>query len=247
MNFKGLDVLTPNWPLPCHVVAYSTTRIGGVSKGNFASLNLAQHVGDSVEDVLKNRSLLPFSQNIQWLDQVHSNRVVEAVPWEHSPQADACYCQENNVFCAVMTADCVPILLSNRAGTEVAAVHAGWKGLESGIISNTLERMKADSTDIFAWIGPCISQPCYEVGADVVGHFIDDFPEACKPNSAQKWQLDLPGIAETQLSNGGVDHIFKSKMCTYMRSDLFFSHRFATHQSLSSTGRIASVIGILSP
>jgi len=246
-TYKGLQVITPDWDVPNHVIAYTTTRLGGYSHGNYASLNLGLHVGDDKKLVDKNRSLLPESHNLCWLEQVHGNEIKEAQKQAPPPRADGLYSDTQDVYCAIMTADCVPVLLCNHNGTEVAAVHAGWKGLQLGIIAKALDKMRAENSQIKAWIGPCISQVNYEVGLEVAKHFVHQYPQACHKTHSQKYLLNLPGIATKQLAECGVSDIFASDACTYQHADTFFSHRFATHQNLSSTGRIASVIGLSSP
>ena len=132
----ALDLVTPAWSCPSNVVAYTTTRSGGGSMGDFAGLNVGAHVGDDLLLVKANRSLIPNSEKITWLEQVHSNRVVSLPSADTT--ADAAYSSSKSHFCAVMTADCVPILLCDGSGQEVAAVHAGWKGLETNIIKNAV-------------------------------------------------------------------------------------------------------------
>ncbi len=238
----SLRLITPKWSCPDNVFAYSTTRIGGVSLGDFEGLNVGAHVGDDPLAVEANRQLLPHSEKIVWLEQVHGNRVVNFPPLHL--KADAAYTKSNTHFCAVMTADCVPVLLCNTAGTEVAAIHAGWKGLNSQIIANTVKQFDCKPCNLMAWIGPAICANCYEVDAKLAGIF-RDYNGAVSPGpKPDKFLLDLPLIAALQLTQAGVSSITQSHLCTYCQSELFYSHRRATHHNMRATGRIVSVIGL---
>ena len=238
-----LDLITPAWSCPSNIVAYTTTRIGGTSVGDFAGLNVGAHVGDDLMLVKANRSLIPHSQKITWLEQVHSNRVVSLPSADTS--ADAAYSSSKSHFCAVMTADCVPILLCDESGQEVAAVHAGWKGLESNIIKNAVAHFNSDANKLIAWIGPAISGPCYEVDAQLASKFRHIKGAIVNSSVEGKYLLDLPLVAQLQLQQVGVENITLSNLCTYTGDKLFYSHRRATHQNKRTTGRIVSVIGIL--
>jgi hypothetical protein len=234
--------IEPHWSSPDNIVAYTSTRLGGVSLGDYHGLNVGAHVGDDLLLVKANRALLPQHEKLTWLEQVHSNRVV-ALPTIDTT-ADAAYSQSPNYHCAVMTADCVPILICNTKGTEVSAVHAGWKGLENGVIANAVCRFESAPSELLAWIGPAICKQCYEVDERVAGVF-SSYPDALSTSdSVDKFLLDLPFIAQTQLNALGVDNVTQSELCTYCRNDLFYSHRYATHQGKRATGRIVSVIGI---
>ena len=163
-----LSLIVPDWPAPSNVFAYTSTRQGGESTGVYAGCNVGLHVGDNASHVLANRAGLPESDRLVWLNQVHGNTVVvldaTSLALETgATEADASLSRTPDVACAIMTADCVPVLLTNKAGTEVAAVHAGWQGLDSQIIAETVKRLHACSQDLLAWIGPAISQACYEV------------------------------------------------------------------------------------
>lgn len=239
----ALDLITPAWSCPPNIVAYTTTRMGGASVGDFAGLNVGAHVGDDLMLVKANRSLIPHSEKITWLEQVHSNRVVSLPSADTT--ADAAYSSSNSHFCAVMTADCVPILLCDESGQEVAAVHAGWKGLESNIIKNAISRFKSKPSKLIAWVGPAISGGCYEVDAELANKF--RHVEGAISDSANKGKflLDLPRVTRVQLQQAGVENITLSNLCTYTDEKRFYSHRRATHQNKRTTGRMVSVIGIL--
>lgn len=232
----------PQWQAPRGVVAYCTTRIGGVSLAPFDSMNVGNHVGDSADAVSKNRGLLPFADRIHWLNQTHSSAVIELPSVQHD--GDAAIARDSQSFCAVMTADCVPVLLCDNNATVVAAIHAGWKGLAQGIIGKTIHAMNIEPGVLHAWIGPAISAHCYEVDISMAGHFAE-FSDAILPHQkSTKCYLDLPRIAQLQCEQAGVGQISTSQLCTYQQSSLFFSHRRACHAGESQTGRIVSVIGL---
>ena len=190
-----------------------------------------------------NRSLLPHSQKVTWLEQVHSNRVVSLPSADTT--ADAAYSSSKSHFCAVMTADCVPILLCDESGQEVAAVHAGWKGLETNIIKNAVGQFSCDANNIIAWIGPAISGACYEVDANLASKFRHIEGAIANSSNKGKYLLDLPLVAQIQLQKTGVENITQSNLCTYSDERRFYSHRRATHQNKRTTGRMVSVIGLL--
>ncbi|WP_394221053.1 peptidoglycan editing factor PgeF [Alteromonas gracilis] len=239
---SALNLITPQWPCPPNIVAYTTTRSGGASVGDFAGLNVGSHVGDDLLMVKANRSLLPYSDKITWLEQVHSNRVVSLPSVDTT--ADAAYSTSTSHFCAVMTADCVPILLCDDQGQEVAAVHAGWKGLDSKIIANAVARFTFPASKLMAWIGPAISGCCYEVDVDLANKFKHVENAVSMSANKGKFLLNLPLIAQTQLIEAGVTNVTQSNLCTYSDEQRFYSHRRATHQHKRTTGRIVSVIGI---
>ena len=236
-------LITPAWTAPPSVFAYSTTRIGGVSEGIYCGLNVGDHVGDTVESVAHNRASLPMSRHIHWLQQVHSNLAL-ALPSKDS-RGDASFTSSPNVACAVMTADCVPILMTNNDGSTVAAIHAGLKGLQTHIIANTIERAFATSnTDLMAWIGPHISVRHYEL-SECDSQAFSTVTDAILPSTNPgKVMLDLAVIAIEQLKQMGVDHIAIDGRCTYEEELQFFSYRRARHQNKANCGRMVSVIAI---
>lgn len=238
-----LDLITPAWSCPANVVAYTTTRMGGTSIGDFAGLNVGAHVGDDLLLVKANRNLIPHSEKITWLEQVHSNRVVSLPSADTT--ADASYSSSTSHFCAVMTADCVPILLCDESGQEVAAVHAGWKGLDTNIIGNAVSHFGSDAKKLIAWVGPAISGSCYEVDAQLASKFRHIDGAIANSSNRGKYLLDLPLVAQVQLQQAGVENITQSNLCTYTDEQRFYSHRRATHQNKRTTGRIVSVIGLL--
>lgn len=236
-----IPLILPDWNAPPNVVAYCTTRQGGVSKGSYAGLNVGMHVGDAPEAVLLNRQRLPAYQHIHWLNQVHGCQALE-LPCDQS-DADASVSRSTDAFCAVMTADCVPVLICNKAGTEVAAIHAGWKGLQLQIIAHTLAKLNSQPGDLMAWIGPAISRQCYEV-PDAVAQFFRSYPDAVTASAnPDRYLIDLPLVARYQLHELGVGDVCSSALCTY-QDQRFYSHRRATHDGDAQTGRMVSVIGL---
>ncbi|MCV2883195.1 peptidoglycan editing factor PgeF [Aestuariibacter sp. AA17] len=237
-----LSLITPDWDVPNWVDAYTTTRKGGVSQPPYDSLNVGMHVKDNPEHVKANRNMLPTKQPIHWLHQTHSNKIVEAGSAE--AHADASFTSRDDVACAVMTADCIPILISSVQGDCVSAIHAGWRGLVNSIIDSSLAALPRPANELVAWIGPCISQPHFEVGQEVAKQF-KSYSNAISQGQQQgKYHIDMALVAALQLRSLGVQHVYQSQLCTYANEDLFFSHRRATHQGLSDCGRVATVIAL---
>lgn len=214
-------------------MAVSTTRIGGISEGAYASLNLAKHVGDSVDAVERNRALLVRELGLveapRWLDQVHGTQVASADKMTDPIAADAAVASGRDVACVVMTADCLPILLCDRRGRHVAAVHGGWRGLVSGVIAASVAALVscgAAPADLLAWLGPAIGPAAYEVGDDVRAAVqAADAAEALAPGAPGHWQLDLYAFARNRLRACGVEAIHGGNFCTYSDPRRFFSYR----------------------
>ena len=193
------------------------------------SFNMADHVGDNPRDVMNNR--MQLQQELQlpaeplWLHQVHGDQVVDAThsaPW---PDADAAYTSEVGVVCAVMTADCVPILLCGPQGQQVAAIHAGWQGLLAGVISNTCKTLDKVDEDWLAWLGPGISQRAFVVKQDVYerfAHAAEDYSQACQSLAPGLWQIDLYAVARQQLERAGISKIYGGDFCSYHDHKRFF-------------------------
>ncbi|MCW8093028.1 peptidoglycan editing factor PgeF [Alteromonas sp. ASW11-130] len=236
---------SPDWDRPTNITAYVSTRLNNsgyaAADEPYSENNIALHVDDDPEYVLHNRSMLPFSARLCWLKQTHSNTCV-TLPYL-SDTADASVSRSKQHWCAVMTADCVPVLITNKEGTEVAAIHAGWKGLSNGVIKNTLQSMDSKPEECLAWIGPAICKNCFEVEADFSEKF-SAWPHTIEKNSVGKAFIDLPEITRCQLHAFGLTRVTLSNLCTYENESLFFSHRRAQHQGLLATGRMVSVIGI---
>ncbi|GAA4885746.1 peptidoglycan editing factor PgeF [Ferrimonas pelagia] len=237
--------LTPDWPAPATVLALSTTRFGGASSAPYAGLNLGQHVGDRPEIVEANRArlstALPDGATIQWLDQVHGTDVVSLPTTLPLPQADASFTDQANQYCAVMTADCLPVLLCDRAGTQVAAVHAGWRGLHAGVIEACLARFQAPASQILAWLGPAIGPNCFEVGAEVRAAFVaeDRAAEDAFLPQGDRYLADIYQLARLRLQRAGVSALYGDHYCTASDPSRFYSYR-----RQGRTGRQASLIGL---
>ena len=225
--------------------ALSTTRQGGVSQPPYASFNLGAHVGDDPAAVAANRALLrqQLPAEPAWLNQVHGITVVDAASVAGTPvDADASFSRTPGVVCAVMTADCLPVLFTDRAGSVVAAAHAGWRGLLAGVLEATLAAMACPAHEVLAWCGPAISRDAFEVGSEVRAAFVAHNPAAAaafSPLPDGKWLADLPGLARQRLLAAGVpdNQCVDSELCTVIEREQFFSYRRD-----GSTGRMASLI-----
>lgn len=237
------------WPAPANVVAFTTTRGGGYSAPPFDSFNLAEHVGDAPRAVAANRASLaremPTANPVQWLSQEHGTAVVQAGRGELCPIADACWSTEPGRPCAVLTADCLPVLLCSRTGEVVAAAHAGWRGLLAGVLENTVAAMGVVPGQLLAWLGPAIGPGAFEVGAEVRSAYLAGAVEtagtdACfVPNRARPGHFfaDLYRLARLRLRAAGVAGVFGGDFCTFSDSGRFYSYRRD-----GETGRMASII-----
>lgn len=227
------EIISAQWPLLDKVTVVTTTRVGGVSKPPFDSFNLAEHVGDDPQAVAINRSRL--NQHLQlpnspvWLKQTHSAKVIEASTSINSvEEGDALFTSQPNVVCAVMTADCLPIVLSDQEGQCIAIVHAGWRGLIGGIIENTVAAMKVHCAPNMAWLGPAIGAPAFEVKADVYQAYLAKnkrFASCFKACSQHAWHFDIYAAARLVLSRAGVEHTYGGDLCTVSDAQKFFSYR----------------------
>ncbi len=251
-----LPLLIPSWPAPKSIKAYYTTRTPGKSTGVYAAFNLGLHVNDNEKHVLENRQNLIQQAHLptspKWLNQTHSNvaLLAETISPNIAANADASYTQKPNEVCVVMTADCLPILVTNKAGTEVAAIHAGWQGLAAGVIENTLLKLSSKPSELLIWIGPSIHQANYEVGEDFYARFTEahsqeelDAAFAITNQQTKKWLADVPLLAAQRLTRLGVNinDIYLSNECTYANSERYFSYRRD-----GVTGRMASLIWLTS-
>ena len=241
----SFEIIEATWNAPRQVRALCTTRHGGCSSDPFNSFNLASHVGDEVIKLTGNRRFLRRRLNLPgepcWLKQTHDTHVVN-LDQDKKRRADAAITRRLGTIAVVLTADCLPILLCNRAGTEVAAVHAGWRGLVDGVIQATVYQIESPSNQLLAWIGPAISQDRFEVGEEVRNQFLARFPRADAhfiANRAGHWLCNLPGLAVDILGQLGVAEIHRADYCSYTDEALFFSYR-RSHP----TGRMASLIWI---
>jgi YfiH family protein len=231
-----------DWPAPKNVHAVSTLRTGGISKPPYNSFNLAGHVGDDKFSVEVNRerlrSLLNLPSEPVWLEQTHSNKVVCLDAQPLNLQVDASYTLNTGVICAVVTADCLPILLCNESGTKIAAIHAGWRGLLSGIVEKTINALH--DPDLIAWLGPAIGPNWFEVGEEVQMDFLNKssvFSSAFRKQENNKCLMDICQLARIILAELGVKHVFGGGFCTVTEKDRFFSYRRD-----SKTGRMATLI-----
>lgn len=235
--------LWPDWPAPPGVKAVTTTRAGGVSSNPFKSLNLAAHVGDSEDAVVRNREILRLRLGLPntpcWLDQVHGNTVIDAAGAECNHRADGSFAGKPGVVCVVMTADCLPILLCDKSGQTVAALHGGWRGLVAGIIPAGVKAFGCAPGDITAWLGPAIGPLAFEVGVEVRNAFMETDPQhtdAFAP-AGDRWLADIYQLARRQLEALGVTAIYGGGWCTATDTERFYSYRRD-----GSTGRMASLI-----
>jgi polyphenol oxidase len=237
----GLTFITPDWPAPANVKALQTTRNGGVSTGVYASLNLGDHVKDHPQHVAANRQLLSAYMPSEpvWLNQVHGVRVIDAALSSCLESADASFSSRRQVVCVTMTADCLPVLLCDQAGTVVAAIHAGWRSLCDGVIEATVNAMPAQADQLMAWLGPAIGPDAFEVGAEVRAQFIaqDAQAELAFKARGDKWLGDLYTIARQRLHTLGVTQIYGGGRCTFSEPETFFSYRRD-----GDTGRMGSFI-----
>jgi len=237
-------VIIPEWPAPKRVRAISTTRTGGVSVGPYASLNLALHVGDQAQAVAENRrrlqAMFGLARSPSWLSQVHGTVVVEAQDFAEVPAADAAYSLAPGGACVVMTADCLPVLFADDAGTCVAAAHAGWRGLLDGVLEATVARLPVARERLMAWMGPAIGPAAFEVGAEVRDAFLARDAAATNTFVAGnngRWLCDLYALARMRLAAQGVNHVYGGGLCTYSDPERFYSFRRD-----GVTGRMASMI-----
>ena len=232
--------IVADWPAPDGIVAGTTTRNGGVSDGVYASLNLGAHVGDNPSAVAENRRRFVASSGLGvepgWLPQVHGTNV-QFVGEAPLSEADAVVSRGEPV--AVLTADCLPILLCAKSGDEFAAVHAGWRGLAAGVVHATLTKMQTAPGDLLAWLGPAISQSAFEVGDEVRAAFVDKDARADAsflPNERGRWQADLYALARLQLE--AVHAVHGGGSCTHADASRFFSYRRD-----GQCGRMATFVG----
>ncbi|AGV11620.1 TPA: peptidoglycan editing factor PgeF [Haemophilus influenzae] len=241
-----MQVINPNWSVPKNIHAFTTTREGGVSLEPYFSFNLGDHVGDNKSAVKTNRTLLVekfcLPQTPIFLTQTHSTRVLQLPYSGQNLEADAVYTNVPNQVCVVMTADCLPVLFSTTSGNEVAAAHAGWRGLCDGVLEKTVRCFQTKPEDIIAWFGPAIGPTAFQVGIDVVKQFVavdEKAKLAFQPDVIEdgKYLGNLYQIATQRLNNLGITQIYGGNHCTFNEKEKFFSYRRD-----NQTGRMASVI-----
>ncbi len=232
MNSESL--LKMEWDLPPGVRAAFTTRLGGMSVAPWDSFNLATHVDDNPEHVAANRArlrdLLGLGSEPFWLNQVHGVEVagLAAKLASAAPDADASVTSRPGMACVVMVADCLPVLFTTLDGSRVGAAHAGWRGLASGVLEQTVRAIGVPGNQLRAWLGPCISSEHFEVGDEVREEFARKFASAhsyFERNARGRWQADLIGLARHCLETSGVVDVSGGKWCTYRDRERFYSHR----------------------
>lgn len=238
-----MNWIKPDWPLPDQVHSAVTLRSGGVSQLGYASLNPASHVGDDPAHVQANRQIIKTSLRLPaepiWLQQVHGVRVVKADQSLGLEEADASFTDRSATVCAVLTADCLPVLFCGDQGQIIAVAHAGWRGLHAGIIGQTLKAMNC--RDISVWLGPAIGPDNFEVGEEVREAFVGENTQAnaafrrCGPG---KWLADMYQLARLQLAELGIDQVYGGGLCTVADAQRFYSYR----RDGVHTGRMASLI-----
>ena len=238
------DWIEPDWPAPSRVRALSTLRSGGLSRGPWASQNLGDRCGDDPATVRDNRQRLREAAGLPaepaWLAQEHGTTVMKAGQvGARAPAADAAVTDRAATVCVVQTADCAPVLLCDRAGTRVGAVHAGWRGLAAGVVDAAVAGLGSDPRELMAWIGPCIGPAAFEVGVEVRDAFDSPATAACfSPGAAPgKWLADLPALVAAALRRAGVTRVHASGQCTVSAPQRYFSYRRD-----GRTGRMASLI-----
>ncbi len=244
--------LVPDWPAPPTVRALSTLRFGGASRDPYASLNLGDHVGDAPLAVAKNRRSLAETAGLPaepcWLAQVHGTQVLDldeppaATPGVAARSADAAVSGLPGTVCAILTADCLPLLLAAESGARVGAAHAGWRGLAAGVIEAAVRSMGTPPSDLLAWLGPAIGPKHFEIGAEVRDALLGADPgaeAAFQPNARGRFMADLFTLARRRLARAGVERVYGGGECTYTQADKYFSHRRD-----GRTGRQATMIWI---
>lgn len=248
------SLLIPDWqvPLASNVRALHTTRAHGCSQAPYddgnggGGLNLASHVGDALDAVLRNRALLQnaLPSAPVWLNQVHGTQVIDAAEFSHAtqaPEADASFTSAAKVVCCVMTADCLPVLLCDAAGESVAAAHAGWRGLAAGVLQNSVQAMRGrGAQEIYAWLGPAIGPQAFEVGAEVKAAFLarlGDSASAAFRAVGDKYLADIYHLARLALAEVGVLQVAGGQECSLSQSDKYYSYR-----RQARTGRMAAMI-----
>ena len=241
---RGLDWIVPDWPAPPNVQALMTTRNGGVSAGACATMNLARNGGDDPDAVARNQRVLEdiVGRPVAWLSQVHGTVVADVDRCDGIPTADAAIARSPGRVVSVRIADCLPVLFSDRAGTRVAAAHAGWRGLAAGVLEATVQALQVDPAEVVAWMGPAIGPDRFEVGADVRDAFLarDDRAAAAfrpYPDRPGKWLADLFALATLRLRAAGVASLHGGGLCTASDPGRFFSYRRD-----QSPGRMAALV-----
>lgn len=241
-----MQFIHPDWPAPGNVHGLVSTRSGGVSKAPFDSFNLGDHVGDEPAAVAQNREILRafLPAEPKWLKQVHGTAVAHADSLDAPVEADASVAFSPGRVCAVLTADCLPVLFCDRHGTRVAAAHAGWRGLAAGVLEASVAAMQCDPADIMAWMGPAIGPQAFEVGGEVREVFVNQNPQDAEaftphpsPLTPHRYLADIYGLARLRLARAGVRQVYGGGLCTHSDTERFYSYRRD-----KTTGRMASLV-----
>lgn len=240
-----MHFLKPDWPAPHYIRAYTTLRHSWGEKQQIYTNKNQEDRNSRVSEIenMQLKALLNLPEKAIWLTQTHSSIAIEARPEHNNQIADASYTSQPTRVCAVLTADCLPLLVCNQQGTHVAAIHAGWRGLASGIIESTLLAFPPPFHDLLIWLGPAIGQQKFEVGQDVFDAFTRSSPiskTAFLPYTEGKWLANLYHLAKIRLNQQGITQIYGGDFCTYTQDDMFFSYR----RDHGMTGRMASLIWI---
>ena len=250
MRSNHPNFFSPDWPCPPFVRSVVTYRFGGYSKKPYASNNMAIHVGDDIEIVQSNREKLSQTLSLPrqpiWLNQVHGNKIINVTHDYSLSDGDGFYCKELDKPCGILTADCLPILICSTKNKEIAAIHAGWRGLGSGIIKRALDMFESSSEDVIAYLGPAISSEVFEVGYEVREYFCDHAENLVEKNRIKaafakrgenKLLADLYELARMDFELYGISKIYGGNFCSYRKSEFFYSYRRD-----GITGRNASII-----
>ncbi len=229
---SGIEIIEPDWPAPPCVHAAFTLRVGGVSTGPFASLNLGAQVGDGPEAVAENRlrvrQRLHLPADPTWLQQIHGTVIADLDEGGVRGPADAAMTRRSDRVCVIQVADCVPVLFAALDGSAVAAAHAGWRGLSAGVLESTVRSLGTEARQLCAWLGPGIGPRHFEVGDDVHAAFLAGDSAAgadFQANARGRWQCDLLALVRRRLSKLGVSEISGGNHCTYAEPERFFSYR----------------------
>jgi hypothetical protein len=238
------DWLVPGWNAPAHVRAFVTTRAGGVSRGEYASMNLGYSSGDDAGRVERNRTIVRehLPSDPRWMKQVHGTHAAHIDRSDDVPTADAAVTSQAGRVAVVLTADCMPLFFCDDTGTRVAAAHAGWRGMAAGVIESTVQAMQADAARVMAWMGPAIGPDAFEVGPEVREAFLAVDPaahEAFRAHTPGKFMADLYALARRRLARAGVTRIHGGGFCTYHEPQRFFSYR-----RVKASGRMGAFIWI---
>jgi len=247
-----IELIEADWPAPAGIHALQTTRVGGVSPMPYGELNLGSNTGDAPTVVAQNRRLLreqlALPREPAWLRQVHGRQVIDASALsanDPAPAADAAATSAAGVVCAVLSADCLPVLFCSDDGQWIAAAHAGWRGLAAGVLEATIARAPQPPSRLLAWFGAAISPLHFEVGPEVRAIFVEacaDDAAAFVPGRDGRWQADLYQLARLRLARTGLQRVYGGGRCCYAEAQQFYSFRRACHQGQAETGRMATLI-----